>query len=120
MSDDTVVVECDLDEPLDKVWRALTDPDLLAQWLAPEEQGAELGEVVEVEAGREVRVGWRDEQDSVVTFTVTEREAGVHLRIVHEPIAAPVVLMAMPRRLRPRAARVIARRTTSACLRRAA
>jgi uncharacterized protein YndB with AHSA1/START domain len=119
MTDEAVAVECDLDEPLDKVWRALTDPDLLAQWLAPEEEGAQIGEVVEVDPGREVRVGWRDERDSVVTFTVTEQEGGVHLRIVHEPVAAPV-LMSAPRRPLPRAARSVARRAPRMMMRKAA
>ena len=32
-NDDTIVVDCDLDEPPEKVWRALTEPALLGAWL---------------------------------------------------------------------------------------
>ena len=31
-----IVVECTLDAPPEKVWRALTEPDLVAAWLLPE------------------------------------------------------------------------------------
>jgi uncharacterized protein YndB with AHSA1/START domain len=127
--DDRVVVECDLDAPLDKVWRALTDPALVETWLAPGEAGVELGEACDVEPGRRLSYGWRDAatgdaaaQDSIVTFTLTEVEDGVRLRIVHAPVAAAMVMaIGSPRRrLRPRAARMIARRRPTAGLRRAA
>ena len=32
---DSIAFEFDLPHPPEKVWRALTDPDLLAQWLLP-------------------------------------------------------------------------------------
>ena len=32
-SSDVLVFECDFDEPLEKVWRALTEPRLLEAWL---------------------------------------------------------------------------------------
>ena len=32
-----VLIECDLPEPPEKVWRALTEPKLVAAWLTPEE-----------------------------------------------------------------------------------
>ena len=34
-NDDAVVFECELPEPRDKVWRALTERELLAAWLMP-------------------------------------------------------------------------------------
>jgi len=40
---DAVVFECDLPEPRDKVWRALTERDLLAAWLMPNNLRAEVG-----------------------------------------------------------------------------
>ena len=33
-SSDSLVFECDFEEPPEKVWRALTDPALLAAWLS--------------------------------------------------------------------------------------
>ncbi len=31
----SITVECDLDAPPEKVWRALTEPELLSAWLEP-------------------------------------------------------------------------------------
>ncbi|HVY81629.1 MAG TPA: SRPBCC domain-containing protein [Steroidobacteraceae bacterium] len=105
-SDDTVVVECDLRDPPEKVWRALTDPDLVAEWLMPltgEGPGIDC-EVIESRPNRLLRYGWRDRADepgnleadaagarmerdaldSIVTFELTRSAAGgTHLRIVH-------------------------------------
>ena len=41
---DSIVIECDLDESPEKVWRALTEPELLARWLMPNDIRAEPGE----------------------------------------------------------------------------
>jgi uncharacterized protein YndB with AHSA1/START domain len=40
---DAVVLECDLAEPRDKVWRALTEKELLAAWLLPNDMRPEVG-----------------------------------------------------------------------------
>jgi uncharacterized protein YndB with AHSA1/START domain len=40
---ESVVVECDLAEPPEKVWRALTTPAVLAEWLMPNEIRPEVG-----------------------------------------------------------------------------
>lgn len=40
---ESIVVECDLPDPPERVWRALTDPDLLAAWLMPNNFRAEVG-----------------------------------------------------------------------------
>jgi uncharacterized protein YndB with AHSA1/START domain len=94
---------CELDAAPDDVWRALTDPDWLCDWLA-EEAELELvpgGEARFVVEGRE-RAGWieevtppghgragrlafwwqeQDEPASRVTFEIAETEAGTRLRI---------------------------------------
>jgi uncharacterized protein YndB with AHSA1/START domain len=95
---DTVVVECDLLEPPEKVWRALTEPELVAEWLAPDEDTADERapiecEVIEVRPNRLVRYSWRDGgaagdedagRDSIVTFELARTAAGgTHLRIIH-------------------------------------
>jgi uncharacterized protein YndB with AHSA1/START domain len=41
-TDESIVVDCDLDAPPAQVWRALTEPDLVAQWLLPLDAPAEL------------------------------------------------------------------------------
>jgi uncharacterized protein YndB with AHSA1/START domain len=39
-----IVVECDLPDPPEKVWRALTVPELLAAWLMPNDIRPRVGE----------------------------------------------------------------------------
>ena len=36
-TDDAIITECDLDEKPEKVWRALTEPDLVQSWLLPDD-----------------------------------------------------------------------------------
>jgi uncharacterized protein YndB with AHSA1/START domain len=112
--------ECDLPDPPEKVWRALTEPELLAAWMMPNDMKAQAGtrfafagpdapiecEVLEAEPGKLLRYSWRERTsakdmetlpafDSVVTFTlVGTRTGGTHLRIVHDgfvPVAEPVL-----------------------------
>ena len=92
-ADDTVVVECDLPEPPEKVWRALTQPELLAEWLTPNDGAAIEYQVIEARPGRLLRCSWRDADesgdgngslDSIVTFELARTPAGgTHLRIIH-------------------------------------
>jgi uncharacterized protein YndB with AHSA1/START domain len=107
----SVIVECDYDEPPEKVWRALTKTELVAAWLLPNDlrpqQGAHFTlkperkgekdiacEVLASEPPRLLRYSWREtvtdgdlverRLDSVVTFLLTENEAGgTHLRLIH-------------------------------------
>jgi uncharacterized protein YndB with AHSA1/START domain len=91
-SDETVIVECELPEPPEKVWRALTEPELVAEWLAPDEGGAIDCEVIESQPNRLLRYSWRDHGDdepdsavdSIVTFELSRTPAGgTRLRIIH-------------------------------------
>ena len=100
---EAIEFELDLPHSPEKVWRALTEPGLLAEWLLPVlgfelEPGAEFrltappqpgwdGVVncrfLEIEAQR--RLSWRwvvGEIDTVVTFTLTPTEAGTRLYLV--------------------------------------
>jgi uncharacterized protein YndB with AHSA1/START domain len=57
---DAVVLECDLPEPRDKVWRALTEQDLLAAWLLPNDIRPEVGAKFQLQpphAGCKARAG---------------------------------------------------------------
>ncbi|NBB15533.1 SRPBCC domain-containing protein [Caulobacter sp. SLTY] len=91
----------ELEDSADKVWRALTTPALLARWLGPNDFVARVGarftvggaandnvdcEVLALEAGRLLRLGWREgEFDSVVTFALEPGlEGGVRLRLTHD------------------------------------
>jgi uncharacterized protein YndB with AHSA1/START domain len=110
-AEDEIVTVCELDAPPDKVWRALTVPELVAAWLLPNDLragvGAEfdlagtsagLGEriackVLAMEPNRLLRYGWRDcgaadddqqGPETVVTFHLSPTAAGgTVLRIVH-------------------------------------
>lgn len=96
--------ELDLNHAPEKVWRALTEPALLAEWLLPTldfklETGAAFklktqpypgwdGVVncrfVEIEAQRKLSYTWvvgDMELDTVVTFTLTPTDAGTRLII---------------------------------------
>ena len=114
----TLVTECVLDSPPEKVWRALTTPHLLAAWLAPGVTGTKVGdrfhlegaepadcEILEADPEKRLRLAWRraDQSppiDSTVTFEISETaEGGTWLRIRHEGLPATVVSV-QPRRLR--------------------
>ena len=108
----TVVTECDLAEAPEKVWKALTTPELLEKWL-PEANDCE---VLAAEPNRLLRYRWRageqdrDESgavlDSVVTFELTDTPSGgTHLRIDHRVlVAAPVISLDRVRKQTPAAA----------------
>ena len=101
---ETLAFEFDLKHAPEKVWRALTDPELLAQWLLPVvgltfERGAAFtlkappkpgwdGTVncrfLEIETHRKLSYTWvvGDFIDTVVTFTLTPSESGTRLSLV--------------------------------------
>ncbi|MDG4881405.1 SRPBCC domain-containing protein [Mesorhizobium sp. WSM4884] len=115
--------ECDLPDPPEKVWRALTEPELLAAWMMPNDIEPETGrrfafagpdaaiecEVLDAKPARLLRYSWRERPradaaerlpafDSIVTFTLEPTiSGGTHLRIVHDafvPAAQPVIAVA--------------------------
>jgi uncharacterized protein YndB with AHSA1/START domain len=100
---ESISFEFDLHHAPAKVWRALTDPVLLAEWLLPVldlklEPGAAFtfkaqpqpgwdGNVscrfVEIEAQRKLSYRWRvGGMDTVVTFTLTPTASGTRLSLV--------------------------------------
>ena len=100
---DAVSFEFDLPHSPQKVWRALTDPVLLAEWLLPVvdlklERGATFTfksqpypgwdgivncRVLEIEAHRKLSYAWGvPGLDTVVTFTLTPTASGTRLALV--------------------------------------
>lgn len=104
----SIAFECDLPEAPDKVWRALTTPEIVSEWLLPTDLRPDAGtkfgfrdpaardepiecEVLSVDAERSIRFSWRDAEarrdglDSTVTFEIAGiPTGGTHLTIVHE------------------------------------
>jgi len=100
---EAISLEFDLRHPPEKVWRALTDPALLAEWLLPAidlklEPGAAFTlktqphpgwdgtvncQFVEIEPLRKLSYTWSVPfLDTVVTFTLTPTESGTRLSVV--------------------------------------
>ncbi|MFI9585790.1 SRPBCC domain-containing protein [Streptomyces sp. NPDC052236] len=115
MSDDdltTVHVDQFLAHPPAKVWRALTEPELIAQWLMPGDfrlvvghrytlqarampgtgfSGTVAAEVLAFETQKMLRVGWRDanpqdgsDADWTITWTLRPEGTGTRLFLLHE------------------------------------
>lgn len=92
----SVVMERQIPHPPEKIWRALTQPHLIAEWLMDTDFAAKVGhrfdfkaewgsvncEVLEVEPHRSLAYSWGNSRlKSVVTWTLTPAGAGTHLRM---------------------------------------
>jgi uncharacterized protein YndB with AHSA1/START domain len=99
----SVVVEREIPYPPEKIWRALTQPHLIEEWLMKNDFKAVLGhsfnlrgdwggvldcEVLAVEPHKTLSYTWNFTHDdaaynltSVVTFTLTPTGTGTHLRM---------------------------------------
>jgi len=99
----TVIVERDIAHPPEKLWRALTQPHLMEEWLMKNDFAPRVGhrfnlrgdwggvldcEVLAVEPHRTLSYTWNFRHDdaafnltSVVTFTLTPTSTGTHLRM---------------------------------------
>jgi uncharacterized protein YndB with AHSA1/START domain len=113
---DALIIDCELDEPPEKVWRALTVPQLLAAWLMPNDIRPQAGarfrfagdaatgdidcEVLAADPHRLLRLRWRSpaddraggapahDLDSEVAFELDRTAAGgTHLRVIHSGFA---------------------------------
>jgi len=110
---ETISFEIDLHYPPEKVWRALTDPALLTEWLLPVielklEPGTTFAfktqaqpgwdgvvscRILEIDAQRKLSYTWvvDDERgiDTVVTFTLKPTEKGTRLALAHTGFKLP-------------------------------
>ena len=93
----SVVVEREIPYPPEKIWRALTQPHLIAEWLMNNDFNAVVGhrfnlrgdwggvldcEVLAVEPNRTLSYSWGAlGLESVVTWTLTAKGTGTHLRM---------------------------------------
>jgi len=98
--EESVILECELPAPPEKVWRALTEPALLARWLPPEGPGERAEcRLLAAEPNRLVRYGWRGAAsgDSVVTVELSPAaDGGTWLRLVHDGLAPLAANSNMP------------------------
>lgn len=101
----TILVDYDFPHPPEKVWRVLTESDLIGRWLMPNDFVAKVGhrftfrtdpmpnynfdgiircEVLEVDPPRRLRYSWRGGNlDTVVTWTLTPVATGTLLKLEH-------------------------------------
>jgi uncharacterized protein YndB with AHSA1/START domain len=110
MTQEAIILDEALDAPPELVWRALTEPDLLARWLAPNDIRAIVGErftlrpdgavgqrpieceVLEAEPPERLSYRWRggepgapDALDTVVTWIIEPAPGGgSRLRLIHD------------------------------------
>lgn len=92
----SVVIEREFPFPAEKIWRALTQPHLIEEWLMKNDfkpilghhfalradWGAVACEVVEVEPNSTLSYTWAAlGLDSIVTWTLTPTGTGTHLRM---------------------------------------
>jgi uncharacterized protein YndB with AHSA1/START domain len=103
----TVVLEVVYPHPPERVWRALTNRDALAEWLLPNNfepcpghrfqfwsppgpgsPGVIECEVVELDEPRRLSYTWQSEPDqppTLVTWTLEPTNGGTRVRLEHEP-----------------------------------
>jgi len=99
----TLTIERELPHPPEKVWRALTEGQLIQEWLMNNDfqpvvghrfqfraapvanwDGIVDGEVLVVEPRSRLSYSWSTlGSESVVTWTLTPTESGTHLRMEH-------------------------------------
>jgi uncharacterized protein YndB with AHSA1/START domain len=106
----TVVVERDIPHPPAKLWRALTQPHLIAEWLMKNDFVPAVGhrfnlrgewggvldcEVLALEPNKTLSYTWNHAHadpafalQSVVTFTLTPSGSGTHLRMEQSGFAS--------------------------------
>lgn len=99
----TVIVEREIAHPPEKLWRALTQPHLISEWLMQNDFSPVVGhrfnlrgewggvldcEVLVVEPQRKLSYTWNFKHDdpafdlnSVVTFSLSPTATGTHLRM---------------------------------------
>jgi len=110
---EALTFEVELDAPPAKVWRAVTVPDYVRQWLGSEVRASAQEprapkpalslRLIEAEPQRYIRYRWIEDgspdQDSIVTFALAPNgTGGTSFRIVHEvrraKVAAPAPVAA--------------------------
>jgi uncharacterized protein YndB with AHSA1/START domain len=93
-ADRAVVIECDLDAPPAKVWRAISEPDIRTEWLGEAEAGP--SEVRRADPPERLDLAWPTRDgESLISFEVNPSgDGGSHLTITHHapPMACVVPL----------------------------
>lgn len=124
MTDDLRAIRLDqyLAHPPAKVWRALTEPELLARWLMPNDFRAEVGhrftftthprpnagfdgvvycQVLELDPERLLKISWSDggKADWTVTWRLEAEGKGTRLFLDHEGFDPDDPVQQMSRRI---------------------
>ena len=104
----SLVIEREMPHPPEKIWRALTESQLIKEWLmdndfqpavghgfkfrstpVPNWNGIIDSQVLVVEPNRKLSYSWGTMgMESVVTWTLTPTDAGTHVRMEHSGFAS--------------------------------
>lgn len=107
-NDRSVVIEKTFPHSPEKLWQAMTDPKLLAEWLLPNNFGPQVGQefqfrnepvggwdgvvdckILVFDAPHRLAYSWRAlGLESIVQFTLTPTESGTHVRMEHSGFRA--------------------------------
>jgi uncharacterized protein YndB with AHSA1/START domain len=107
---DRIEIEITYPHPIERVWQALTNADVMARWFMPSDFVPRLGqrftfqtkpdnqwngivhcEIVALDPPTRLAYTWGNEQldpPTLVTFTLAEDGGGTRLRLVHSGFAA--------------------------------
>jgi uncharacterized protein YndB with AHSA1/START domain len=100
---DELVVECELDAPPEQVWRALTIPELAAEWLVPDEPStpgpAPSFRVIDADPCARVRYACTDpsnlQPETIFTIELASDPQGrTRLRLTHSLAPARTMIAA--------------------------
>ena len=95
-ADDALVFEVDLEAPPEKVWRAVSTPEIREAWLGEPEDGA--ARVAEADPPSRLDLVWPTrEGDSLISFEISPADGGSRLTITHRAPQEATVLAFKPK-----------------------
>ena len=95
--DDALVFEVDLEAPPERVWRAVSTPEIREAWLGAPDDGA--ARVADADPPSRLDLVWPTrEGDSLISFEISPADGGSRLTITHRAPQEAAVLAFKPER----------------------
>ena len=89
--EDSVILECALEAPPEKVWRAIATPEVREAWLGEPADGE--AKVADADPPSRLDLVWPTPQgDSLISFEISPAAGGSHLTITHRAPQVATVL----------------------------